>query len=270
VKLVTAALIIAVTIAITTVAAALAWPPPAGAATGPLPLCGAAHVIQRANGTSIIARPNLFPTGRGPFCVNIRPGHPGFTVTSNLPSSSRVQAYPYSGYGCAFKLCSGPSLLPRQADRLPGRFSASWTWSGTTYGLWNASFDVWLDPRDQITRQDDGAEVMIWLRTPPGYHAPSQLIRIGGQLWWFAHWRTGHRSCDAFGRCQWFSWNYVQFRYPRTHHQVSVLRLVPLLQYAERRGLVRPWWWVTSVHAGFEVWSGGRGLATSWFWAGRA
>jgi len=32
-----------------------------------------------------------------------------------------------------------------------------------------------------------------------------------------------------------------------------------------RLGLIGPSWWLTSVHAGYELWSGGHGLSITWF-----
>jgi hypothetical protein len=34
---------------------------------------------------------------------------------------------------------------------------------------------------------------------------------------------------------------------------------------AERRGLMKRSWWLTSVEAGFEIWRGGVGLSTTQF-----
>jgi hypothetical protein len=36
-------------------------------------------------------------------------------------------------------------------------------------------------------------------------------------------------------------------------------------RFLEQRGLVLPSWWLTSVHAGYELVSGGKGLTTTWF-----
>ena len=62
-------------------------------------------------------------------------------------------------------------------------------------------------------------------------------------------------------------WNYVQFR--RVHPVTGVrrLKLLPFVAHAEKRRLIEPRWWLENIEAGFELWQGGRGLATNWFWA---
>ena len=240
-----------------------------GSGSGPVAeqtICGLDHrVMQNASGgIKVISRPNPFgSTGR--LCVRLSGSRPDFRITTNLPFNGQVQAYPFTGVGCAYALCSEGTNLPRRVRDLSRGIESSWTWWGTTYGFWNASYDIWFDTRDQVTTQDNGAELMIWLRTPPGYNT-GRIIWVPGAGWfWFTNWRTGHYVCDKAGRCQLQSWNYIQFRYLHTTHWVRRLRLQPFIQYAIRIGLISPAWWLTSVHVGYELWSGGRGLATTWF-----
>ena len=48
---------------------------------------------------------------------------------------------------------------------------------------------------------------------------------------------------------------------------VSGLQLAPFIKLAERFGWIRPSRWMLNIEAGFEIWSGGKGLATSSFTA---
>ena len=240
-----------------------------GTGSGPVAeqtICGLNHrVMQNASGgIKVISRPNPFGSSWH-LCVRLSGSRPGFHITTNVPYTGQVQAYPFTGVGCAYRLCSEGTDLPRRVRDLSPRIESSWTWQGTTYGFWNASYDIWFDTRDQITTQDNGAELMIWLRTMPGYN-PGRIVWVPGAGWfWFTHWVTGHEVCDKHRRCQLQSWNYIQFRYLNTKHSVRRLRLQPFIQFAIRDGLISPAWWLTSVHAGYEIWSGGRGLATTWF-----
>jgi hypothetical protein len=179
----------------------------------------------------------------------------GVTVLSRPNPFGRVMAYPFTGTGCAYSLCSQHTDLPRQVRSLPQLASTSWTWRGTTSGEWNASYDLWFDKTSQVTTQDNGAELMIWLRTMPGYPA-GRPVYVAGRWMRFMTWRTGHNG---------MYWNYVQFRFPGTVHSVRNLPLWPFIRYAVRHHLIRRGWWLTSVHAGYELWSGGRGLSTTWF-----
>jgi hypothetical protein len=242
-----------------------------GSGSGPVGLqtiCGLDHRIMQnsAYGTKVISRPNPFGS-TWHLCVKLSGSRPGFQITTNVPFNGDVQAYPFTGVGCAYNLCSERTDLPRRVRKVSPGIWSTWVWTGSTDGFWNASFDVWFDTRDQTTTQDNGAELMIWLRTMPGY-TPGQIVWVPGAGWfWFTNWRTHHDVCKA-GRCQVQSWNYVQFRFLHTTHWVSRLRLMPFIQYAMRLGLISPSWWLTSIHAGYELWSGGRGLATTWFNAG--
>jgi Glycosyl hydrolase family 12 len=239
-----------------------------GTGSGPVAeqtICGLNHrVMQDASGgIKVISRPNPFGS-TWHLCVRLSGSRPGFHITTNVPYNGFVQAYPFTGVGCAYNLCSEGTDLPKRIRDLSPRIESSFTWQGHTRGAWNASYDIWFDTRDQTTTQDNGAELMIWLRSMPGYHG-GELVNVGGRTFWFIHWVTGHEECSGSGRCHVQTWNYIQFRFPHTVHSVRGLRLMPFIQFAIRQGLINPSWWLTSVHAGYEIWSGGRGLTTAWF-----
>jgi hypothetical protein len=224
--------------------------------------CGMSQRLtaQSSGGTWVVSRPNPFSLAGNPrladrFCIQA--DGPGFRILANVPDPAGLMAYPFTGAGCAYDLCSRGTDLPRRVGR-EGHAVGSWTWGGTTRGFWNASWDLWFDRRDQVSTQDNGAELMIWQRTPPGYPygQPQQKVFIGGRWMWFMHWTTGHAGLH---------WHYIQFRFTRTTHSVRGLRLWPFIHYAIRHRLIRWGWWLTSVHAGYELWSGGRGLSTTWF-----
>jgi Glycosyl hydrolase family 12 len=240
-----------------------------GSGSGPVgeqTICGLnRRVMQNASGgVRVISRPNPFGS-TWHLCVQLSGKRPGFRITTNVRFTGQVQAYPFTGVGCAYDLCSRGTNLPKRVSKLSPRIESSWTWRGSTNGFWNASYDIWFDSRDQITTQDNGAELMIWLRTPPGYRV-GRLVYVRGVGWFmYTHWLTGHKQCDKAGRCYLQTWQYIQFRFLHTTHSVRRLRLLPFIQFAIGVGLIRPSWWLTSVHAGYELWSGGRGLSTTWF-----
>lgn len=220
-------------------------------------VCGLTQRVRQesSGGVSVLSRANAFNAVTN-FCVQSHIG-PGFTVLNNLPDrNSDVQAYPFTGVGCAYYLCSTNTDLPKKVRYLSPRINTSWTWYGDAPGFWNASYDIWFDKYNQISTQDDGAELMIWLRTMPGYNGGRWVYinRIGWmrlETW---------RACNN-GTC----WNYVQFRYPGTVHSVRNLPLWPFIHFCLYYHLIRWSWWLTSVHAGYEIWYGGKGLDTTWF-----
>lgn len=221
------------------------------------PVCGGSEraAQESSGGVWTISRPNPFAGMTSKFCLQPNTSGPGFRLLNSVQFNGNVRAYPFTGVGCAYDLCSRNTDLPKRVRALPGNANTSWDWRGTTSGEWNASYDLWFDKRNQITGQDNGAELMIWLRTMPGYPAGT-LVHISKHWYRFMHWTT----CND-GTC----WHYIQFRTQSTVHGVHQLWIGPFIRYAEQRGLISPSWWLTSVHAGYELWSGGRGLSTTWF-----
>lgn len=222
--------------------------------------CGLSQRVNQvaSGGVHVVSRPNAYDTSGQRLCI--RPAAadaPGFTITTNLGYTGLWQAYPFTGWGCAYSLCT-QGASPVRVAALPRSASTSWSWrSGGAKGYWNASLDIWFSKHDQITSQDNGAELMIWLGTPRGYTG-GQRVRIGHRTYWFMHWRAHHGKT---------SWWYVQFRTTKTVSGVRQLWLRPFLRFLERQRprLIVPTWYLTSVHAGYELVSGGKGLRTTWF-----
>jgi hypothetical protein len=237
--------------------------------------CGMAQRITQksSGGVWVISRPNPFDDSGQQLCISGSTSSPGFTVLNNLNYTGAWQAYPFTGVGCAYQLCSPHTDLPMQVRDLPTAANTSFDWTGSAPGNWNASYDIWFDHDDQITAQDDGAELMIWLRPNPGYTGGVK-VQISKRWYWFEHWRTCNSTRqvgvtppraspgDHAGIC----WNYTQFRFLNVVHGVHRLWLMPFIRFLEGQdNLVRGSWWLTSVHAGYELVSGGKGLTTTWF-----
>jgi hypothetical protein len=252
----TAGRAVAIALAVVTIATGV----PAAASPAPPLVCGLSSraVQQSSGGTWLVTRANAFDVSGQRFCVAPAAAGPGFTVTTNLRYTGLWQAYPFTGLGCAYSLCSRGTDLPKRVSALPGGANVSYSWRGAgAPGIWNTSLDLWFDKRGQITAQDNGAELMLWLRAPAGYSG-GQRVRIGHRWWWFMHWRAHHGA---------YSWWYIQFRATRTVMGVRQLWLRPFIRFLEhqRPRLIVPTWYLTSVHAGFELVSGGRGLRVRWF-----
>ncbi len=82
------------------------------------------------------------------------------------------------------------------------------------------------------------------------------MVTVDHQKWHLEHWVThGHGK----------KWNYIQFRRVNSTSKVTKLNVKAFMAAAERRGLMKRSWWLTSVEAGFEIWRGGIGLSTTQF-----
>lgn len=194
-------------------------------------------------------------------CLAVHGNSPNFTVTqSELPGwHAKPQAFPFILRGCSWGTCSAPdSGLPKQVSALR-RPVATWYTTQVPKGEWDAAFDIWFGTHPMTTGQADGAEIMIWLNAR---HIPvparTPVVRVDHVRWHLLHWRACHG-----GTC----WNYIQFRRVRPVQRVRHLHLLPFIHRAEKRAWIRPAWWLENIEAGFELWQGGAGLATDWFWA---
>ena len=128
-------------------------------------------------------------------------------------------------------------------------------------GNWNAAYELWFGKHAMTTGQADGAELMIWINRHGTCchlirHAP--IVRLAGHRYYLMHWRPCSRKWHI-------CFNYIQFRLVHPTWRVDNLRLAPFIHKAEQLKLVRPWWFMENVGAGFEIWKGGKGLATTRF-----
>lgn len=166
-------------------------------------------------------------------------------------------AFPNIFTGCSWGQCAPGSTLPERVSKL-GNLYTTWHTTQNAKGWWAASYDVWFNPQPIHTGQAS-TEMMIWtnaqgLYNPAGHGWP--VVRIDGSLWYVLTWITGN------GQQQ---WRYVQFRKYTPRWSVTGLSLKPFYQYLEKQGWITPSWYALNVEAGFEIWNGGTGLATTAF-----
>ncbi len=179
----------------------------------------------------------------------------GFRLTradGAVPTNGAPKSYPSVFDGCHYTNCS-------PGTRLPARLSSiSSAPSSITYGyvpnaVYNASYDIWLDP----TPRTDGVnrtEIMIWFnRVGPVQPIGSRSAR--------------RRSAVVPGRCG------PAATAPTTSCPSSPLRRSTAgastsrtsVRQAVARGLAQEDWYLTSIQAGFEPWENGAGLAVHSF-----
>ena len=98
--------------------------------------CGLAQrITQRASRDLwVISRPNAFDTSGQRLCISGSTSRPGFRVINNLRYTGAWQAYPFTGAGCAYHLCSPRTDLPKQVRRLPSSANTSFSWHGPARG----------------------------------------------------------------------------------------------------------------------------------------
>src|SRR6266516_384229 len=197
-------------------------------------------------------KPSINHNDKG-MCLSVPGANAAFTVVRSpgAAPSPKIRAYPYIGTGCFEGACAPahPRVLPR-ADAL-GNYTVSWaTSTPPDSGVWNSSLDLWLGPRSGAGTY----EVMIWLR----YSGPS---------WWvglFPEVSADGAKWYVVPRITPLGQHYISFR-RATPVSAATLRLAPFMTAAERIGAISPSARLWAVQAGFEIWSGGRGLAVTRF-----
>jgi hypothetical protein len=197
-------------------------------------------------------KPSINNNDQG-MCLSATGNSAAFTVTRSpgTQTSPTVRAYPYIGTGCFEGACSSTqqNALPR-AGAL-GNYTVSWAASTPRHsGIWNDSVDLWLGPHSG----DGEYEIMIWLQYsgPHWWVGRYPKVWADGAQWYLVPHTTGP------GR------HYISFR--RATPVVSAsLRLAPFMAAAERIGAVSSSALLWAAQAGFEIWSGGQGLAITRF-----
>ncbi|MGA2352671.1 MAG: cellulose binding domain-containing protein [Terracidiphilus sp.] len=179
----------------------------------------------------------------------------GFTLTTadfDLATDGAPATYPSIFRGCHWGDCTTSNPFPIEYSNLA---SASTSVTITQPSGYNndAAYDIWFNQTSTTTGQPNGTEIMIWINhqgTPQPAGSDVATVTIDGanyQVW------TGKES----------SWNIVSYVAVTPVTSVTNLNLLPFFADAVSRGSLQTTWWLIDVEYGFEVWSGGEGLAMS-------
>ncbi|MGA4958828.1 GH12 family glycosyl hydrolase domain-containing protein [Streptomyces lavendulocolor] len=179
----------------------------------------------------------------------------GFELTradGSVPTNGAPKSYPSVYNGCHYTNCSPGTNLPMRIDAIGSAPSAiSYGYVGGA--VYNASYDIWLDP----TPRTDGVnrtEIMIWFhRTGPvqPIGSPTGTATVGGRAWEVWTGNNGTNDVISFvAPSAISSWNFD---------------VMDFVDQAVSRGLAGPSWYLTSIQAGFEPWQNGAGLRVDSF-----
>lgn len=179
------------------------------------------------------------------------------SVSDAKSQSSGSDAFPDIFTGCSWGMCSPHSWLPAKVADL-GDPKTTWRSTETAKGTWGAGYDTFYAPRP-IHNGQASAEMMIWLNSHNAYNPAGRgwpVVRLDGARWYVLSWETsnGHQH-----------WRYVQFRKWHATTSVTDLPLGPFIGYMHQKGWISPNWYLLNIEAGFEIWNGGTGLATTYF-----
>jgi hypothetical protein len=260
-------------IAVAATLAASALVPLAGAQSaqaGPVPFPTRSHVDDSSlAGPATCEQWGTLPVAGGEYtlqnnvwnstdeqCVTYD-GGTAWTVTKanfNLPTAGPPATYPSLYKGCHWGSCTAGSNLPIQVSEL-GSATSSWSTVQPASGAYNAAYDLWFNSTPTTTGQPDGTELMIWLDSRGGvqpFGSRTGTFSAGGRTWdvW-----TGQQS----------SWKIISYVLQGGTTSVTDLNIKTLIDDAATRGSVNRSHYLIDAEAGFEIWQGGQGLATTEF-----
>ena len=194
-----------------------------------------------------------------PECISTD-GGADFTVANSSISNSTSGApggYPSIYKGCHWGACTSASGFPIQVSALhTGQVTSSWSTSQPGGGnAYDVAYDIWFNQTPTTSGQPNGAELMIWLN-----HNGS-VQPFGSQV-------ASNVSIGGRGYNVWFGnqgWNTISYTMTSPATSVSNLDIDQLIADAVSRGYIQNSWYLIDVEAGFELWQGGAGLATTSF-----
>jgi hypothetical protein len=222
-------------------------------------LCGKSQNLVTVSDTDVkyVLNNNAwnYASYAGEQCIENENGRPNFRITKSLADSTHVMGYPNVSHGPSpWASVNLSTMMPLQLSSLPTIYSSWRTSQNAAPGSkWDTTYDLWCCSR-WPGQQYRTAEIMIML-TYPG--APSgDFALIDGEEFLV---RKAVRT-NAAG----LSWNMVQFRFRQQRLCVTDLNLTPFLWYTLAHGWATETDLLVQISAGFELWTGGRGLSTDW------
>lgn len=181
----------------------------------------------------------------------------GFTITAanfNLPTNGAPAAYTSIYRGCHWGTCTSSNPFPIQESNLTSATTSVDTTQPSGHNN-DAAYDIWFNQTSTTSGQPNGTEIMIWLNhqgsiQPFGSHVATTTINGTQYEVW-----TGNQN----------SWKIVSYVASAPVNAVDKMNLLPFFSDAVSRGSLQPSWWLIDVEYGFEIWTGGQGLAVSGF-----
>jgi hypothetical protein len=235
--------------------------------------------------TVVTSPDSYYPSGRTEGSCHAE--DPGCNWTPN--NGHAPASYPSIYKGCHWGQCSEGWGAPfpmkvSEIASLPSSWEVDLGLAGTDPdAAFNVAYDIWLDqntsgdlpdnPED--VDQNDGAEIMIWLNNrgydevsnsenpirPAGTLVQDSLVIPGVPGTWDV-WIEPEAGDDV----HWRIISYVREDRVTLMDFDSKLFLEDAMTRDCGDGMcVHPSWWLTSVQAGFEIWSNGEGLTSEIF-----
>lgn len=232
-----------------------------------------ASICSPSTGISHVANSNYYnlitpEKSQDNLCLSFVGGQSAFKITSAPAKPKKAWSYPNisSGWNWGENSCGGVTgkciKFPVEAKK-DGEPEIT---EGSDFtGQGNVSNDIWFNApgNTQTKGQDNGTEVMLWLRDPGVNRTSKTRVSIEGITWYVTEWRATNKNDGV-------SWNYVDLT---SVNQRSVLKnyyLNPVYRYVESRGWLSQNSNETAIDFGSELTHGGSGSKYSFNLKGMA
>lgn len=181
----------------------------------------------------------------------------GFTITTaDFTNSTDGSPATYTSIyrGCHWGDCTTSNPFPIEESNI-GSATTSVSITQPSGSQNDAAYDIWFNQTSTTSGQPNGTEIMIWINhqgAPQPFGSDVATATIDGasyQVW------TGNQT----------SWKIVSYVATTPVTSVSSLNLLPFFADAVSRGSLESSWYLIDVEYGFEIWTGGDGLAMSNF-----
>ncbi|GAA1244145.1 hypothetical protein GCM10009665_38700 [Kitasatospora nipponensis] len=212
---------------------------------GTISLAGGAYTLQ-ANEWNSTATQCLTATSGTAWSVS--------TADFTLGGGGAPATYPSIYRGCHWGACTTGSSLPIQVNQLASATS-SWSTVQPAAGAYDVAYDLWTNSTPTTTGQPDDSEIMVWQNSRGGvqpFGAKTGTATVAGHTWdvW-----TGQQS----------AWKIVSYVLQGGATSFADLDLKALVDDSVSRGVTAAGSYLIDAEAGFEIWQGGQGLATTTF-----
>jgi hypothetical protein len=180
------------------------------------------------------------------------------TANFNFPVPGIPATYPSIYKGCHWfnvPECTPNSGLPLRVNTLT---SVKSTWHNSLPAgnhAYNVAYDLWTHSAPYSPGQPDGTEVMIWINTVGGPTPFGPLlanVNIAGYNW------------NVYGGNM-PSWKVISYQNTAGVASVDNLDILAIMNDSINRGWMRPTDYLIDAEAGYEIFKGGQGLATTLF-----
>jgi hypothetical protein len=226
--------------------------------TGPGSPEGGGTVITDQYGTTTIENAYVVQNNawNNPGGQAITVSDTGFTITTengSAPTNGAPLGYPSAYLGYHYSTGSPGSPLPEQLSQIHTATS-SITYTYPTSGTYDASYDIWLNPTP-ITTGVNQQEIMIWFNHTGPVQPIGSVVgtsTIDGKS--FTVWEGGNGQNQVV--------SYVANSPISSWNNFNVLGFVDNTETIEP---VTNSWYLTSIQAGFEPWSGSVGASVDSF-----